>query len=301
MTVQRGTSRERVRLRSKLFVPGNRPDRFAKAVASGADAVCFDLEDSVPPEEKGAARAAVKGFLLSKVSSMPIMLVQVNDIHSEHFASDLSAVVWPGSAMIVLPKVEESSEIHEAAAALLRLEQERGIPNPIALLPTIESSGGLRRAHLIAAAHGRVAGLQLGLVDLFSSLSISSKDKAAAQYARLQLRFASGEAGVPCFDSAYPAFTDAEGFEAEAVVARDLGFSGKSCIHPIQVAPINAIFSPTAEEIAGARRILEKAREAAAEGQGAFELDGRMVDQPVIRCAEEILAYYAALERDRKG
>jgi citrate lyase subunit beta/citryl-CoA lyase len=301
MTVERGTPRQRFLLRSKLFVPGNRPDRFAKAIASGADAVCFDLEDSVPPEGKAAARAAVKEFLLSKVSSMPRTLVRVNDIHSEHFASDLSAVVWPECAMIVLPKIEESSEIHEAAAALLRLEQERGIPNPVALLPTIESSGGLRRAHKIAAAHGRVAGLQLGLVDLFSSLGISAKDKATAQYARLQLRFASGEAGVPCFDSAYPAFTDAEGLAAEAEVARDLGFSGKSCIHPIQVAPVNAIFAPTEEEIAGARRILRKAREAAAEGQGAFKLDGRMVDLPIIRCAEEILAYYTDLERDKKG
>jgi citrate lyase subunit beta/citryl-CoA lyase len=301
MIVERGTPKQRFRLRSKLFVPGNRPDRFAKAIASGADAVCFDLEDSVPPERKAAARAAVKEFLLSKVHQKPTALVRVNDIHSEHFANDLSAVVWPGDVMIVLPKIEESSEIHEAAAVLLRLEQERGIPNPIALLPTIESPGGLRQAHRIAAADGRVAGLQLGLVDLFSSLGISAKDKASAQYARLQLRFASGEAGVPCFDSAYPDFSDAEGFAAEAAVARDLGFSGKSCIHPIQVATANAIFSPTAEEIAGARQILEKAREAAAEGQGVFALGGRMVDLPMIRRAEEILASYTDLERDRKG
>jgi citrate lyase subunit beta/citryl-CoA lyase len=150
-------------------------------------------------------------------------------------------------------------------------------------------------------AHGRIAGLQLGLVDLFSSLGISAKDKAAAQYARLQLRFASGEAGVPCFDSAYADFADAEGFAVEAAVARDLGFSGKSCIHPVQVAPANTIFSPTTEEIAGARRILEKAREAAAEGHGAFALDGRMVDLPIIRRAEEILASYTDLDRDING
>jgi citrate lyase beta subunit len=225
----------------------------------------------------------------------------VNDIHSEHFASDLSAVVWPGGAMIVLPKIEESSEIDEAATALLRLEQERGIPSPIAFLPTIESPGGLRQAHRIATADVRVVGLQLGLVDLFSSLGISAKDKAAAQYARLQLRFASGEAGVPCFDSAYPDFADAAGFAVEAAEARDLGFSGKSCIHPVQVATVNTIFSPTAEEIAGARRILESAREAAAEGEGAFALDGRMIDRPIIRRAEEILASCTDLEEGRKG
>jgi citrate lyase subunit beta/citryl-CoA lyase len=291
----------RFTMRSKLFVPGNRPALFSKALRSLADAVCFDLEDAVLPEQKAAARTHVKQFLQSDAAAERGIAVRVNDLRSASFADDMFAVVWPGVALVNIPKTEDPSEVDEVAAALSKLEQQRGITQAIAILPTIESPRGLRLAHAIAQADPRVAGLQLGLVDLFSPLGISAQDKTAVHHLRLQLRLAAGEAGVLCFDSAFPDFADSDGVAEEAAAARSLGFSGKSCIHPGQIAIVNRIFSPTAEEVDAARRIVDAAREAAEEERGAFALDGRMIDRPIIRHAEEIIRVAASLQKDGRA
>lgn len=291
----------RLRMRSKLFVPGNRPVLFAKALSSLSDAVCFDLEDAVPAEEKAVARAHVKEILQEKMERARTISVRVNDLRSAYFDEDLSAVVWPGIAVVAVPKTEHPDEVKELAAALSKLERERGIDRPIAILPTIESARGLRFAYEIAQADPRVAGLQLGLVDLFSSLGISAQDSAATHHVRLELRLAAGEAGLPCFDSAFPDFADSDGFAEDAATARGLGFSGKSCIHPSQIATANRIFSPTAEEVATARRVVDAAHAAAAHGRGVFALDGHMIDMPMIRRAEEILQLAASLREDGGG
>jgi citrate lyase subunit beta/citryl-CoA lyase len=288
-------------MRSKLFVPGNRPALFSKALHSDADVVCFDLEDAVLPAQKAEARAHVQAFLQTNAVTERVIMVRVNGIHSTLLAQDLSAVVWPAVAVVSLPKVEDPLEIEELSAALSKLERERGLARPIAIHPTIESPRGLRLAHAIAGADARVAGLQLGLVDLFEPLGISQRDKFAAHHVRMQLRLAAAEAEVPCLDSAFPAFGDAEGFAAEAEAARDLGFSGKSCIHPSQIAAANQVFSPSAEEIATAHRTIRAASEAAAGGLGAFTLDGRMIDRPIIRRAKEILRFAARHSREGSG
>jgi len=285
-------------MRSKLFVSGSRPALFPKAFHSDADIVCFDLEDAVLPVRKTEARGHVQMFLQANAGAERVIMVRVNGSRSSCFAEDLSAVVWPGVAMVNLPKVEDPFEIEEVSAALSKLERERGIARPIAVLPTIESPRGLRLAHTIAKADARVAGLQLGLVDLFETLGISAQDTFAAQHVRLQLCLAAGEAAVPCFDCAFPDFADSEGFAAEAASARRLGFSGKSCIHPSQIAAANQIFSPSVEEIATAHRTLDAAREASARGLGAFALDGRMVDEPVVRRAEEIIELAVRLQTE---
>jgi citrate lyase subunit beta/citryl-CoA lyase len=292
---------ERLAMRSKLFVPGSRPALFSKALHSDADVVCFDLEDAVLPARKAEARANVQTFLQANAETARVILVRVNSIRSTLVADDLSAVVWSGVAMVNLPKVEDSFEIEELSAALSKLERERGVARPIAILPTIESPRGLRRAHAIAAAEARVAGLQLGLVDLFEPLGISARDIFAAQNIRLQLRLAAGEAALPCFDCAFPNFADMDGFAVEAAGARGVGFSGKSCIHPTQIAPANQIFSPSAEEVAAAHRTVQAAREASAGGLGAFVLDGRMIEEPMVRRAEEIIQLAARLQGEDSG
>jgi citrate lyase subunit beta/citryl-CoA lyase len=208
-------------------------------------------------------------------------------------------VIWPGVVLVNVPKVENPSDVNEVAAELSKLEREREIARPIAILPTIESPRGLRLAYEIARVNARVAGLQLGLLDLFLPLGISAQDAAAAYQVRLQLRLAAGEARVPCFDSAFPAFADAAGFAAEAAAARALGFAGKSCIHPSQVAAANRIFSPTDEEVATARRIVDEAHEAGSQGRGVFGLDGDMIDRPMIRRAEEIIQLAESLRENR--
>jgi citrate lyase subunit beta/citryl-CoA lyase len=292
---------ERLRMRSKLFVSGSRPALFSKALHSQADVVCFDLEDAVLPERKAEARAHVRTFLQGNTGTERVIAVRVNGSRSASFAEDLSAVVWPGIAMVTLPKVENPSEIEEVSAALSRLELERGVARSIAILPTIESPRGLRLAHAIAGADARVAGLQLGLVDLFEPLGVSAEHPFAAQHIRLQLRLAAGEAALPCFDCAFPSFADMDGFAADAATARRLGFSGKSCIHPSQIAVANRTFSPSAEEIAAAHRTVHAACEASARGLGAFALDGRMIDEPMVRHAEEIINFASRLETEGGG
>lgn len=270
-------------MRSKLFVPASRPEYFHKAVASTADAICFDLEDSVLPAQKAQARNNLREFLVSDFHARQTILVRVNHVRSADFVEDLSAIVLPAVTALVLPKVEDPSEIKDAVEALLGFEKKRNLRHPIAILATIESARGLRLAESIAAADVRVAGLQLGLADLFEPLGIQQSDVAAAHQVRLRLRLAAGDAGIPCFDSAFPNFKDEESFVREAQMARDLGFAGKSCIHPGQIALANRIFSPTPEEIAAAFRCVEAARMAAMDRSGVFALDGRMVDEPFVR------------------
>lgn len=278
-------------MRSKLFVPADRPAFFPKALASAADAICFDLEDSVLPAQKAQARRYLREFLATDFHTRKAILVRVNHVRSADFAEDLSAAVFSSVSVLVLPKVEDAAEIQEAVAALLALEKMRGVEHRIAILPTIETPGGVRLAESIASADARVVGLQLGLADLFESLGIEQNDREAAHHVRLQLRLAAGEAGIACFDSAYSNFKDEEGFLRESQMARGLGFDGKSCIHPDQIQLANRIFSPTPEEIVAAERCVEAARAATTGGLGAFALDGRMIDAPFVRRAESILQF----------
>jgi citrate lyase subunit beta/citryl-CoA lyase len=291
-------------MRSKLFVPGNRPELFAKAFSSAADAVCFDLEDAVPASKKAEARAHVGEFLGRNPKTAQVVMVRVNNFHSPDFAEDMSAIVCRAVAVLALPKSETTSEVTEAAEALQSLEKQRGVERPIAILPTIESSRGLQFAGAIAAADLRVIGIQLGLADLLQSLGIQHNDPYAAHHVRLQLRLQVASSGLPCFDSAFNSVADLDGFKQDSRVARSLGFSGKSCIHPTQVAPANQIFSPTVEEISWSRRIVEAARDASVSGNGAFLLDGQMIDEPFIKQAKRILEIANDLERkvaEREG
>jgi citrate lyase subunit beta/citryl-CoA lyase len=287
-------------MRSKLFVPASRPELFVKALQSTADAVAFDLEDSVLGAQKADARTRLREFVQQEIATDKVIVVRVNGMRTEFFSEDISAMAWPGIALVNLPKTEDAVEVQELAKLLSSLERERGISQPIAILPTIESPRGLRLAHAIAAADPRVAGLQLGSIDLLLPLGITIQNQAAAQNVRLQLRLAAGEAELPCFDGAFSDIEDIHGFTEDARVARSLGFSGKSCIHPRQIATANQMFSPTAEEVAGAQRILDTARDALARGQGTFALDGRMIDQPIIRQAMETIRLAASAQTDER-
>jgi len=280
-------------MRSKLFVPGSRPELFTKAMASAADAISIDLEDAVAESRKDEARTAVAAFLpaLAEARSK-IVIVRVNALSTPHFAADLAAVVRPGLDLLNLPKIESADEVRAAAAALE--VAERTLParpaTPIGLLLNIESPRGLRRAAEIAAAHPRVAGLQVGYGDLFEPLQIARDDPAAVHSVMLAVRFAAGEAGVFALDGAYAAVNDPEGYLREARTARRLGFLGKSCIHPSQIAIANDAFRPSDDEIAHALRVVGAAAEAQTRGVGAYLVDGRMVDGPFVLRARWILA-----------
>ena len=279
-------------MRSKLFVPGVRPELFAKAVAGDADALSFDLEDSVPGQRKDEARANVAGFVRSQpvCDAAKLIVVRVNALGTPHFEADLLAVACAGVALINVPKVESAEDIRTAVAALERAEAGNGIEVPIQLLATIETPRGLRLAAEIASAHPRVAGLQLGLADLFEPFGIDRHDPANLHAALYAMRMAAAEAGVFAWDAAFADLGNAEGFRAEAMMARRLCFVGKSCIHPSQVALANEVFQPDAEQVAAARRIVAASHEAGARGRGAFVVDGRMIDLPFLKRAEAIVA-----------
>lgn len=278
-------------MRSKLFVPGSRPEIFPKALASAADALSFDLEDSVAETAKAEARRHVADALAATefAATPKLILVRVNGLSTPHFGPDLEAIVCPRLNLVNLPKVESPAEVRSAAVALAKWEQARGVPRPIGLLVNIESPRGLRQAAEIAASDPRVVGLQLGFADLLEPLGIARDNAPAIQQLQLSVRLAAGEAGVWACDAAYGAIKDTDGYRAEAIAAQRLGYIGKSCIHPSQIAVANEVFRPTEAEIAFAQRIDEAARAAEAAGQGVFSLEGRMIDAPFIRRARAVL------------
>lgn len=286
------TARMMPLLRSKLFVPGSRPELFVKALGGDADALSFDLEDAVPEDAKAVARRQVAEFVQSADvrDSRKLVIVRVNALGTPHFVDDIKAFAVPGVDLINLPKCESPDEVRAAAAAIAHMDRPGATAPSAGLLVNIESAKGLRLATQIATAHPRVRGLQLGLGDLFEPLGIARYDQANVHAAMFALRLAAGEAGVWCLDGAFADIANETGYLAEAQMAQKLGFAGKTCIHPKQVALANSAFAIAPAEIESARRIVAAAGEAAALGHGAFVVDGRMIDPPFLRRAQAILA-----------
>jgi len=279
-------------MRSKLFVPGARPELFAKALAGDADALSFDLEDAVAEERKGEARQVVADFVASAAvaQAAKVIIVRTNAPDSPHFAQDLTAVVHPGVTLLNLPKVESPEALLAAVAMIEDAERANGVDRPISLLVNIETPSALAAAARIAGAHPRVAGLQLGLGDLFEPHGIDRTDPRNVHAAMFALRMAAAQAGVFAMDGAFAGLDDDAGYTEEARMARRLGFVGKSCVHPRQVPLANAAFAPSEAELAAARRIVEAAHAARTQSRGAFVVDGRMVDLPFLKRAEALLA-----------
>lgn len=283
-------------MRSKLFVPGARPELFAKALAGDADALSFDLEDAVAEDRKAQARQLLADFLHTDAvrDAAKVVIVRINAPDTRHFEDDINALACDGVALFNLPKAESADDVRATAAMLERAEAANGIDHPIGLLVNIETPKALRNAAEIAGSHPRVAGLQLGLGDLFEPFGIDRGELANVHAAMFALRMAAAEAGVFALDGAFSGLDDASAFEAEAQMAHRLGYLGKSCIHPKQVVLANRIFAASADEIAAAQRIVDAAKAAAGIGRGAFVVDGRMIDLPFLKRAEAIVAAAAA-------
>ncbi|HVE05999.1 MAG TPA: CoA ester lyase [Paraburkholderia sp.] len=279
-------------MKSKLFVPASRPELFDKALAGAADAISFDLEDAVAPARKDEARAALRDLLVTHRASPPrkIVIVRVNAYGSPYFAADLAAVAQRGVALINLPKPRDADAVRAVAQALHDAERANGVDEPIGLLLNIETPGALRCAYELASAHPRVRGLQLGLADLFEPHGIARRETAAVQQAMFALSIAAAEAGVFAYDAAFADIADEDGFRREAQLARNLGFIGKSCIHPRQIALANAVFRPSDAELQHAQRVVAAATEADAQGLGAYVVDGKMIDAPFVARARVLLA-----------
>jgi citrate lyase subunit beta/citryl-CoA lyase len=264
--------------RSFLFVPGNRPERFDKACAAGADVVLLDLEDAVTAADKPAARAAVRAWLAPSKS----VYLRINGADSEWFADDLPLLGLPGVRGVVLPKAEDI----EAVAAAKRAAPDRP------LIALIESARGL--ANVATLACGGIARIAFGSVDFQFDLGISG-ERDELLFARSQLVLASRLAGLPPpIDGVTVALDDPALLAEDIAYARRLGFGGKLAIHPRQVAAINAGFLPPKPELEWARRVVEAAAEAR---DNAVRVDGKLVDKPIIDRARAILEAAAAAPR----
>ncbi|MBY4896897.1 CoA ester lyase [Cupriavidus sp. AU9028] len=257
--------------RSYLFVPADRPERFAKAHASGADMVILDLEDAVAPADKERARALLDDYLAAGGSGM----VRVNGTQTRWFEDDLRVCRHPGVHGVILPKAEAKEQIAQTRARL---------PERAALLPLIETAAGMTRAAEVAAAPG-VQRLVFGTVDFRTELAIEGDDLELLTFRSL-LVLASRTAGIGApVDGVTVAIADVEELRAASWRGRRLGFGAKLCIHPSQVPHVNDAYRPAPAQLAWARRVLEQARVES----GAFQLDGEMVDAPVIARARALL------------
>jgi citrate lyase beta subunit len=263
---------EAARVRSWLFCPASRPERLEKAVATGADAVIADLEDGVAPADKDAARGHAVAWLTADRTAGVIRCVRVNPLATEAGRRDVAALADSGAApdYVIVPKAERLEELEPLAAPIL---------------PLIETARGLSAAEALAA-HPRVAGLVLGGADLAADLGAEMSWEPLL-YARSRLVHAAATAGVAVVDVPCLTLDDAAAVADETARVRRLGFTGKLAVHPSQVVPINAAFTPTAAELDRARRIVAAV---AAAGGGVAVVDGKMVDAPVVRSAERALA-----------
>jgi len=261
-------------MRSFLFVPGSKPERFAKALAAGADAVIVDLEDAVADADKASARAHVADAARALSASPVRVLLRINGAATQWFEQDLSLAALDGVDGIVLPKAEHSAALTAVAAATAK---------PI--LPIIESAEGVWNALDVARMPG-VERLIFGSVDFELDLDCDGSWDALL-YARSRIVLASRVGGIqPPVDGVTVAIDDDRQLAEDSSKARSLGFGGKLCIHPRQVGAVNAAFTPSADEVAKARRIVDAYERA--EG-GAVSADGKMVDLPVLLKARRII------------
>lgn len=279
--------------RSLLFIPGSDERKLAKGRALSPDAFIFDLEDGVAADRKEEARRMVAAHLREVPPGPAERAVRVNGLHTPFFAEDLRAIAGAKPDALVLPKVESPEEVAAIEAAVGAAERAAGVPAPgPPLLLFIESARGLAGAAAIAGASRRVEALILGHADFCKDLGVrqARATEGILLHVRCALVLAARAAGVEAIDTIYEALGDVEGLRAEAEQAAALGFAGKLALHPAQVEPIQAAFTPGAEEVAYARRVVEGFEAAKAAGRGIFTLNGRMIDEPFVEVERRLLA-----------
>lgn len=280
-----------MRLRSLLFVPGDRPERFAKAAASGADAIILDLEDSVSLANKDAARHAIADYLAG--AREVVTLVRVNPLDGHMTAADVAAVIGARPDAIMLPKAEGAPSIAQLDT-ILRSESPADASLPPILPIATETPAAIFTLGSYRETRDRLLGLTWGAEDLPAAIGATTSREVDGSYtppydvARALTLFAAHAAGAAAIDTVFPAIKDEAGLAAYAERARRDGFTGMMAIHPSQVGPINRAFTPSAEETARAQAIVDAF--AANPDAGVLQVDGKMIDAPHLKQARHILS-----------
>ena len=287
--------------RSFLFCPGNHPRKVAKVFDAGADAVILDLEDAVAVSEKAATRSPVVQALGAPRPCRGY--VRVNALDTGFAFGDLEAVIAPGVDGIVLPKVESATDLAKVDWLMAELEAKRGlVAGGIDLMPILETGPGIANARAICAFGGRLRRVSFGAGDYASDMGLDwTRDEAEFAHARAEVVLASRTAGLePPVDTVWVDLSDAEGLAASAARVKAMGFQGKMCIHPAQVEPVHRVFTPSADEVARAEKIVAAFEQAEADGSASIQVDGQFVDYPIVARARRVLTLAAAARAGRE-
>ncbi|MQF94594.1 MAG: CoA ester lyase [SAR202 cluster bacterium] len=284
--------------RSFIFVPGNRANMLERARNFNSDVIMVDLEDSVPPGEKETAREMAKEWVPALKKEGKRVMVRVNSLDTGLTRQELEAVVSPDLYGISLGKVESTWNMRDADRMLSSIEHLAGVePGSIKMVAWAETASALVDARDIATASKRVVALAFGAEDFTNDMGIERTDTGEeVRVPRSLVPVAARAANVASLDSPFVLFQDPDALRADAQRARQMGYTGKFAIHPAQLDIINDTFSPSAEEIAYARQIMAAWEEAEAAGRGSLAMDGRMVDVPVVKRAQNLLAFADAVE-----
>ncbi len=281
-------------MRSLLYTPGHREAMVARVLGDGAprpDVLLLDLEDGVPAAQKEHARAVVSRGLGSPPNGA-LRFVRIGRSSSDAAALDLGAVVRPGLDGVLVPKVGRAEEVAVLDELLAERERDAGLPErSIRVLASVESAAGLLDAPRIARGP-RMVGLVFGSEDFAADLGLPTRREAEAAellYARSAIVVAAVAVGILAIDGIWADFRDAAGLRADALRGRRLGFAGRQCIHPDQIAIVNETFSPGADEVAHARKVIAAYEDGVAKGLGAVALDGEMLDPPIVERARRIV------------
>jgi citrate lyase beta subunit len=298
--------------RSMLFVPASRPEMIPKAAASEADAVCIDLEDSVVPDEKAASRNHVVGALHEQDFGNRVRIVRINALDTPFAYRDLVQVIEDAGDrvdIVMVPKVGSAGDIAFVDRLLSQIEAYRGFARRIGIEAQIESAQGFLYVREIASASSRLEALIFGPGDYAASMRMPSSaigefDENDDLYPGhrwhtvMHTIVAAARAnGLRCMDGPYAAYKNTAGLDRSCLIARALGYDGKQCIHPSQLATVNSVFSPSEEEVTKASAIVQAYEASVAAGQGAATYDGRMIDAVSLRMAQTTLERRRLIER----
>lgn len=278
-------------VRSFLFAPGNHPRKVEKVFSAGADAVILDLEDAVAISEKPATRAVVVEAMQAPRSCLGY--IRINALDTPFAFEDLEAVVAPGVDGIVVPKIESPEALATAEWVISSLEAKRGLAKGgIDILPIIETGKGVAAVRDIANAAKRTRWLSFGAGDYTADMGMDwTSGEAECAHARAEIVLASRAAGLePPVDTVWTRLEDPEGLAASARTVKAMGFQGKLCIHPAQVAAVHDVFTPDANAVAEAQKIVAAFEQAEAEGSASIQVDGKFVDYPIVQAAQRTLA-----------